>query len=118
MILNLKNPALALYFVSFVLYLFFFKIYDDKEFALLFKPMIVTSISFYYFFKKRTKSSKFLLITFLSLFGSDAFFVMYKYYTYNELWLYLGCLVEIPCYFFLVKYFIFRDQENSVVAIR
>ncbi|MGV7107922.1 hypothetical protein [Flavobacterium sp. U410] len=237
MISNFKNPALALYFLSYVLYLFFFKIYDDKEISLLFKPMIVTSISFYYFFnngidgyknkmhyvvflllfvadnlslmledvftkgalfvysfimiilfyflledsrifkkqnklvvlrvilfmcvmfsiliklistywltkdfsvyynvlfyttmaigilimsaynffKKKTMSSKFLLITFVSLFGSDTLYVMYKYYSQHEIWLYASCLIEIPSYFFLVKYFMFRDQENSVVTIQ
>lgn len=236
MIVKLRNPALLLYFLSYIMYLFFFKIYADKEIALIFKPMIVTSISFYYFFynekkvedykgklhfvillllfiadnmalmleeifnfwalfiylvvlillfyillvdskllerkqkklqyvkaglfsvfafsvvakiisvywltkifssyynilayivlaigvlvlgfynflKNKTTSSKFLLITFLSLFGSDIFYVLYKYYTQNTLWLYLSCAVEIPCYYLLVRYFISRDNEKRL----
>ncbi|WP_146193462.1 hypothetical protein [Flavobacterium sediminis] len=74
----------------------------------------VLVLGFYNFLKNKTTSSKFLLITFLSLFGSDIFYVLYKYYTQNTLWLYLSCAVEIPCYYLLVRYFISRDNEKRL----
>lgn len=42
------SPSLILYFVSYILYLFFFKIMEDKETILYVKPIILASISFYY----------------------------------------------------------------------
>ena len=56
------------------MYLFFFKIYDDKEFALIFKPMIITSISFYYFFNSdgiEAYKSKLHYLVLLLLFIAD-----------------------------------------------
>lgn len=229
--MNLKSPALILYFFSYVLYLFFFR-FEDKEIALVFKPMIVASIFFYYYFstkvvkkdklhflilgilfiadnvnllmetifyqmalslylvvlfiflyqilkdsklikenskfgrylgltifigalaflilkvvsiyivtnkfhsyyfitnyivvflcvlifsiynyfKHKTVSSKYLLLTLLALFVSDLFFVINSYYYQNKIILALACLVEVPCYYFLVNYFINRDVEKN-----
>lgn len=232
--MNLKSPALLLYFFSYLLYLFFFRLYIDKEMALLFKPMIIASIFFFYFFsdhsqrkdklhflilallfvadnvnllmetvfyqmalalylvilfiflflilkdsklikkgskvdrylgvgivvsavifvvlkivsiygvkhkfhsyyfilnyivvfvsvllfsfynyfKHKTLSSKYLMLTLLTLFLSDLLYVVNKYYLPNDFFVAIACLVELPCYYFLVNYFINRDVENSVL---
>lgn len=230
--MNLKSPSIILYFFSYILYLFFFRLVEDKEIALVFKPMIIASIFFYYFFsnktvkkeklhflilgilfiadnvnllmetifyqmalslylvvlsiflyqilkdsklikenskfgrylglaffigvlaflilkvvsiyivtnkfhsyyfitnyivvfvcvlifsiynyfKHKTVSSKYLLLTLLTLFISDLFFVTNAYYYKNKIILALACLVEVPCYYFLVNYFINRDVEKN-----
>ena len=228
--MNLKSPSIILYFFSYILYLFFFRLVEDKEIALVFKPMIIASIFFYYFFsnktvkkeklhflilgilfiadnvnllmetifyqmalslylavlfiflyqilkdsklikensklgrylgltifigtlaflilkvvsiyivtnkfhsyyfitnyivvfvcvlifsiynyfKHKTVSSKYLLLTLLTLFVSDLFFVTNAYYFPNKFLVALACLAELPCYYFLVNYFINRDTE-------
>ncbi|BCY29506.1 hypothetical protein [Flavobacterium okayamense] len=230
--MKLKNPALILYFVSYILYQIFFRLKIDKEVALLFKPMIVASILFYYyfynnthnksklhfiilgilfiadnvnllmetifyqlalslylvilfvfmylilrdsmllkkgskidkylgiativgivsflllkivslyivkqkfhsyyfvtnyiivfgtvlifsfynFFKHKTLSSRFLLLTLLSLFLSDIFYVVNQYYYSNKAFIIIACFIELPCYYFLVNYFINRDVEQE-----
>lgn len=230
--MKLKNPALYLYFFSYLLYQFFFRLKIDKELALLFKPMILASVFFYYFFSKETKkknwlhffilgvlfiadnvnllmetvfyqmalslylvvlfvflylilkdskliqkgskfdrylgvivligttvfllmkvvsiyvvttkfqsyyfitnyivvfstvliftfynyfkhktaSSKYLLLTMLSLFFSDIFYVINKYYFSSDVFIITACVIELPCYYFLVNYFISRDIERE-----
>jgi len=79
--MNKTSPSLILYFLSFVFYLYFFRIIEDKETILLFKPIILTSITFYYinYSKVRKNNLHFLIIalTFLSdnmnLFGEVLF---------------------------------------------
>ena len=44
---NIK-PALILHFFAYLLYLYFFRIVGDKQTILLFKPIILASITFYY----------------------------------------------------------------------
>lgn len=228
--MKLKSPALLLYFFAYVLYLFFFRLKVDEELALLFKPMIIASVFFYYifskitekkskthflilgilfiadnvnlltetlfyqmalslylvvlfiflyqiikdsklikknskldtylglsiiigaliflvlkfvsiylvkhkfhsyyfiinyivvfvcvlifslynFFKHKTQSSRFLLLTLLSLFLSDVFYVINQYYFPNKFFIITACLLELPCYYLLVNYFIKRDIE-------
>lgn len=234
--MKIKNPALFLYFIAYVLYLYFFKINIDKEVALIFKPMILASISFYYFFnsqqikknklhffiigllfvadnanllqetvfyqlalflymvvlflflylilldskllhkkvliekrlglvfgtlifaafvlkiislyvvkhsfhsyyliinyiivflsvlvfslynyfKFKTTSSKFLLLTMLSLLFADLTSVINVYYYKAPSLNYFSCIAEIPCYYFLVRYFLARDVEKNNVII-
>ena len=69
--------------------------------------------SFYNFFKHKTLSSKYLLLTLLSLFLSDVFYVINKYYFPTKILVIIACLTELPCYYFLVKYFINRDIEKA-----
>ena len=69
--------------------------------------------SFYNFFKHKTLSSKYLLLTLLSLFLSDVFYVINKYYFPTKILVIIACLIELPCYYFLVKYFINRDIEKA-----
>ena len=79
--MNKATPSLVLYFISYILYLFFFKIIQDKETMLLFKPVILASITFYYINYSRVKKNSLhfavLAICFLSdnmnLFGEDLF---------------------------------------------
>ena len=79
--MNKATPSLVLYFIFYILYLFFFKIIQDKETMLLFKPVILASITFYYINYSRVKKNSLhfavLAICFLSdnmnLFGEDLF---------------------------------------------
>ncbi len=51
------SPSLILYFLSYILYLFFFRIIEDKETILFFKPIILTSITFHYVVESKVKKS-------------------------------------------------------------
>lgn len=75
------SPSLILHFLSYILYLFFFRIMDDRETMLLFKPIILASITFYYFNFSRIKKNvlHFVIIALcfisdnLNLFGETLF---------------------------------------------
>lgn len=77
--------------------------------------LCVLIFSIYNYFKHKTASSKFLLLTLLSIFVSDLLFVTNTYYFSNKILVVLACVAELPCYFFLVKYFINRDVELNEV---
>ncbi|MFT6638140.1 MAG: hypothetical protein ACJAYP_000709 [Flavobacterium sp.] len=49
------SPSLILHFLSFILYLFFFRIIKDTETMILFKPVILASIAYYYINQSRIK---------------------------------------------------------------
>jgi hypothetical protein len=51
------SPSLILHFISYLLYLLFFRIIEDKETMLLFKPIILASITFYYVNYSRVKKN-------------------------------------------------------------
>lgn len=224
---NRASAALYVYFISYLCYLFFFRVYDDLDIALIFKPIIVPSIAFAYFFITKAKriylnlglflviffadnlilledrnikvfstylyliavgilfgyvvadsklfkknhflqknfnyfiigylsliilykiasmslniefkefflvigyivmflmvlllsiynalrfksiASKFLLLTILCLFFSDVFAALNKYYAKNDILIYVACLIEIPVYYFLLKYLLYREK--------
>lgn len=67
----MKNPALILHFVSFSLYLYFFEILGDKEISLVFKPMVVASIFFYYLFSSENIKSVYHYIILGLIFFAD-----------------------------------------------
>ena len=52
----------------------------------------------------------FLLLTILCLFFSDVFVALNKYYTKNDLFIYISCIIEIPVYYFLLKYLLYREK--------
>lgn len=51
------SPSLVLYFISYILYLFFFRIIEDKEIILFFKPIILASITYYYINQSKLKKN-------------------------------------------------------------
>lgn len=71
----------------------------------------VLILSFYNFLKHKSQSSKFLVLTLLALFFSDFFSVINEYYFTSKAIIYLACAIELPSYYFLIKYFIARDNE-------
>lgn len=108
-----------LFFVFKMLSIFVFK----KEFAgyyfvttyiIVFLGVFVFSL--YNLFVRKTKSSKYIFLTLLSLLFSDFFAIIDMYYFPSKWLVYLSCLAGIPCYYFLVQFFINRDleQENFI----
>ena len=49
------SGALYIYFISYLCYLFFYRVYGDLDIALIFKPIIIPSIAFAYFFISKAK---------------------------------------------------------------
>ncbi len=65
------SPSLVFHFVFYILYLFFYKIIGDKETILLFKPVILASISFYYISQNKLKKNLIHFVIIGLLFISD-----------------------------------------------
>lgn len=72
--------------------------------------LLVLILSIYNALRFRSIASGFLLLTILSLFFSDLFIVLNKYYFKSDLFIYLACLIEIPVYYFLLKYLLYREK--------
>ena len=66
-----SSAALYVYFIAYLCYLFFFRIYDDLDIALIFKPIIVPSIAFAYFFITKSPKTYLNLGLFLVIFLAD-----------------------------------------------
>ncbi len=65
------SVALYVYFISYICYLFFYRVYDDMDIAFIFKPIIVPSIAFAYFFISKSPKIYLNLSLFLVIFFAD-----------------------------------------------
>jgi len=72
--------------------------------------LMVLILSIYNAIRFKSVASKFLLLTILCLFFSDVFVALNKYYTKNDLFIYISCIIEIPVYYFLLKYLLHREK--------
>ncbi|GEM_PF-1456510 len=110
------------YFISFYIVLvLFYKLassilnFEFKEifvvigYVIMF--LVVLILSIYNALRFKSIASKFLLLTILSLLFSDAFIVLNKYYFKTDLLIYSSCIVEIPVYYFLLKYLLYREND-------
>lgn len=72
--------------------------------------LMVLLLSIYNALRFKSIAAKFLLLTILCLFFSDVFVAMNKYYFKNEVFVYIACIIEIPTYYFLLKYLLHREK--------
>ena len=72
--------------------------------------LMVLILSIYNALRFKSIASRFLLLTILCLFFSDMFIVLNKYYFKNDIFIYISCIIEIPVYYFLLKYLLYREK--------
>lgn len=116
-IYNQFGLTLIFVIVSFLLFLVFNFDLNEKAgekfvaygYMLLF--LVVFIISLLNFMQQKTKKTKYLFLTLLCLFLTDLCFSIHHYYNGHIILKYLICVVEIPVYYFLLKYLIKRDKE-------
>ncbi|TDR26004.1 hypothetical protein [Flavobacterium cheniae] len=72
--------------------------------------LMVLILSIYNALRFKSIASRFLLLTILCLFFSDVFIALNKYYSKNDLFIYISCIIEIPTYYFLLKYLLHREK--------
>lgn len=87
----------------------FKEVYLIGLYVFLFLTLLVLTI--FNVFINRSIASKFLLGTILSLFVSDIFIAVNNYYFKNDLLIYVACIIEIPVYYFLLRYFLNREEH-------
>lgn len=116
-VLKKAYPFLLLMILGSV---FFVKIYYyiiDKPFkeeylvslyVLLFLALLLLAI--FNAIKHKSKASVFLLATLFSLFISDVLTAINGYYFKQDYLIYLACVFEIPVYYFLLRYFLYREE--------
>lgn len=102
--IKMKNisPSLVLYFISFVLYLFFFRIIEDKETMLLFKPVILASIAFYYINQSKLNKNVLHFVIIGLLFVSDNM-NLFGEVIFHELSIVLYIIVLFILFYLIVK---------------
>jgi hypothetical protein len=72
--------------------------------------LMVLVLSVYNALRFKSIASRFLLLTILCLFFSDVLVAFNKYYLKNDVFIYIACLIEIPTYYFLLKYLLYREK--------
>ncbi len=99
--------------------LYWFLNYNPKEesaekfivFEYLLVFVILFSLSLFNYVHLKSKKTKYLFLTILCLFLSDLFFSIHQYYDGHIVFKYLIAIVEVPVYYFLLKYLLKKDKE-------
>lgn len=116
---NLKNKLnffVVCYLSIFILYKIltmilnvqFNEIYIVLAYVFLFLMVLILTI--YNVIRFKSIASRFLLLTILCLFFSDIFIVLNRYYLKNDIFIYISSIIELPVYYFLLKYLLFREK--------
>lgn len=118
-----KNVGYVLLSIILTTLLYWFCFYNAKERPaekfIIFEYLIVFLVLFFIstlnYIQQKTKQTKYLFLTILCLFLSQLCFSIHKYYNGHILFMYVICFIEIPVYYFLLKYLLRRDKE--VIAL-
>lgn len=78
------------------------------EYLILFFVLFVFGV--FNFIIQKTKKTKYLFLTILCLFLTDLCFSIHNYYNGPVIFKFLVFIVEIPVYYFLLKYLLLRDK--------
>lgn len=73
--------------------------------------LLLFLLSLFNFIQQKSKKTKYLFLTMLCIFLSELCFSIHRYYNGHIVFKYLICLVEVPVYYFLLKYLLKRDKE-------
>lgn len=114
-----KNIGFALLGVFLGILLYWFLNYNAKEKPaekfIVFEYMIVFILLFllslFNYIHLKSKKTKYLFLTILCLFLSDLFFSILQYYNGHVVFKYLIAIIEVPVYYFLLKYLLKKDKE-------
>lgn len=114
-----RNIGYVLFVIIGSTLLYWFVSYSSKEKVaekfIVFEYMIVFLllfiVSIFNYIQQKTKKTKYLFLTILCLFLSELCFSIHKYYNGHLIFKYFICFVEIPIYYFLLKYLLKKDKE-------
>lgn len=73
--------------------------------------LIVFVVSIVNYIRYKTKKAKYFFLTILCLFLSDLCFSIHHYYNGHVAFKFLIFIVEVPVYYFLLKYLLKRDKD-------
>lgn len=109
------------FFVTITLFYWFFTYNASEkaaekfiviEYVLVF--FILFIISAFNYLQQKKNHTKYLFLTLLCLFLSELCFSIHKYYDGHIAFKYLIGIIEIPVYYFLLKYLLMRDKEEII----
>jgi hypothetical protein len=114
-----RNAVFVLLGVIITTLLYWFSFYNPKEKAgekfIVFEYMIVFLLLFlistFNYIQQKSKQTKYFFLTLLSLFLSELCFSMNHYYNGHVAFKFLIFIVEVPVYYFLLKYLLKRDKD-------
>lgn len=95
---------------------FGFKLFKSEVYFVIiyvFVLLTVFLLSIYNAFKKKSLSAKFLLAMLASLVMSDVCLAINEYYFNNPILVFIGCCIEIPVYYFLLRFLLEREKYPS-----
>ncbi|MES2863052.1 MAG: hypothetical protein V4666_02955 [Bacteroidota bacterium] len=73
--------------------------------------LLLFLLSFFNYVQQKSRKTKYLFLTILCIFLSELCFSIHHYYNGHIAFKYLICIVEVPVYYFLLKYLLRRDKE-------
>ena len=94
--------------VSMAFYFEFKELFVVIGYIVMFLMVLILSV--YNAIRFKSIASRFLLLTILCLFFSDIFIVLNKYYFKSDIFIYISCIIEIPVYYFLLEYLLYREK--------
>lgn len=117
-----RNVGYVIFGVIVITLLYWFIFFNPKDKAgekfIVFEYMIVFLLLFlvgtFNYIQQKSKQTKYLFLTILSLFLSELCFSILKYYDGHIIFKYLICIIELPVYYFLLKYLLKRDKEEVI----
>lgn len=74
--------------------------------------LLLFKVSFINYLKLKSNKTKYLFLSILCLLLSEFCFSMQRYYNAHIVFKYIFCIVEIPVYYFLLKYLLLKDKES------
>lgn len=109
--------VLLVVFITLLFYCFFN--FNPKEksaekfivFQYMFVFMFLLLLTLFNYFEQKSKKEMYFFLTLLCMFLSDLFFSIHKYYNGHFVFKFLICFVEVPVYYFLLRYLLRRDKE-------
>ncbi|WP_329806272.1 hypothetical protein [Flavobacterium facile] len=114
-----RNLVYVLLGVIITTLLYWFSFYNPKEKAgekfMVFEYMIVFLLLFlistFNFIQQKSKQTKYFFLALLSLFLSELCFSIHHYYNGHVAFKFLIFIVEVPVYYFLLKYLLKREKN-------
>lgn len=116
---NLAISLIGLVVISLIYLVFNYNLNEKAAekfivYEYMFTFLILFLICFFNFIRYKSKKTKYLFLTILCLFLSDLCFSIQHYYNGHVAFNFLVFFVEIPVYYFLLRYLLKKDKESIV----
>ena len=102
-----KNPAIYLYLISGLLFLLAI-LFQNEEFLLVTKPIIIPSILYYYYIETKVRINIFFILSLILFFIRDMLFLI----NFDDFYI-IGLIIFLLPYLFVI-HFLYQDIKEII----